>query len=577
MTRAKKHKPLSQGGLQFVTITDPAQARDRTLMRSVRSHVMTTYVQQEKNCVKKPGRNNKPRALRPTQDIASSSSSTCFEQEDARRDSGHEDVEVTASRTEELLHGRDKGYRPFALDGWAGGPSRIDSLSSCCDLGLEMDPFSTLPVTSVSPRSLTRLVKHCLSGNGVDTLSLKNDFISLVNQSVSKSAGAKVDNNTIMAAVRLLKMELAMQSREVLQKLEAGLRQMIHQSGGLEAFDKIATVIVGTVYMLAITQEVIPHPIYRSFLPWDNAALVLSTAVSRYSTWNARIDHRRIIVMKGTEKPIPSFTLESPIFCPNGSFHTLSRSPLCSSATLALLTDMLTLTELFLEHHADTTCGSSTTTTANTTCSPTTTTPSSQTPYTVLTTSLLSRLYSLPSASSPNTPVHRDWIYESIRLLSLVYATALHRCLPFSIAYAQTTDPQSPSPSPSVSSSTTSTSTSEPVSESENPKRSSSSSSSNSNSNSSQTRTPSLIATLVSTLYKTDPHEMWGEMAGVLFFLSLVGAAAGRSLSGNEQMHRRSLVWIAVQCTAVTTMGHSDAEMGILRRLCRVQEILGEG
>lgn len=135
------------------------------------------------------------------------------------------------------------------------------------------------------------------------------------------------------------------------------------------------------------------------------------------------------------------------------------------------------------------------------------------------------------TGTSPNY-----WRHESCRLVSLIYTTAIARQIPFSEAAASL--PASlfrpsasyPSPSSTISS------------------------------------TPPSLLYLKFALHRSNLSDCWTEMAGVLFWVTLVGGAAAK---GRPEV-RQWLVALAVRCSVVLAFEHRPAVIGALQRLLRV-------
>lgn len=111
--------------------------------------------------------------------------------------------------------------------------------------------------------------------------------------------------------------------------------------------------------------------------------------------------------------------------------------------------------------------------------------------YHVMVGRIRNRLNQLPSAHTPGLPISNDWVYESCRIAALIYSAALMGKVPFSATGASVSnlglrDPARATPQ------------------------------------------AALVDILFETLRLSDTHNLWDDMAGVLYWISTVGAAAAR-------------------------------------------------
>ncbi|KAK4998822.1 hypothetical protein LTR66_002012 [Elasticomyces elasticus] len=247
-------------------------------------------------------------------------------------------------------------------------------------------------------------------------------------------------------------------------------------------------------------------------------------------------------------------TPESPIYCPDPLFSTVRLSKNCSEQCYELLCLLRDMTDAFLGANGAAVARSKAE--ASVLASASTTWPADISEGKLKL--LQSRIYAMPPASIARGATAKERVYEAVRRTSVIYAQSLVCHVPFSEARTQSyTDSQSPSTHIS----------------------------------------PSAVR---SVLESTDLSDCWGNMAGVLYWIALLTAAASNGLlrrmssdtrhGRRDQAHvietemiedlketRKWLVAVAVRCTAVLFFEHRLAVLISLRRMVAVQEILRAG
>ncbi|KAK5010015.1 hypothetical protein LTR28_012191 [Elasticomyces elasticus] len=247
-------------------------------------------------------------------------------------------------------------------------------------------------------------------------------------------------------------------------------------------------------------------------------------------------------------------TPESPIYCPDPLFSTVRLSKKCSEQCYELLCLLRDMTDAFLGANGAAVPRSKAE--AFVLASASTTWPADINEGKLKL--LQSRIYAMPPASIARGTTAKERVYEAVRRASVIYAQALVCHVPFSEARTQShTDSQPPSTYIS----------------------------------------PSAVR---SVLESTDLSDCWGNMAGVLYWIALLTAAASNGLlrrmssdtrhGRRDQAHvietemvedlketRKWLVAVAVRCTAVLIFEHRLAVLISLRRMVAVQEILRAG
>jgi hypothetical protein len=253
----------------------------------------------------------------------------------------------------------------------------------------------------------------------------------------------------------------------------------------------------------------------------------------------------------------PSMAIpESPLFCPRDEFFTIAKDPNCSEFTYDLLCDMRDLTDLFIAHNRS----------LNTVLEVETDDDidhvgPSILDYDVQVAEIRARLASLPSAYTPGLPVTNDWIYESCRIASIIYASAIIMRVPFSVAAE---------PGRSV---ILADAASLP---------------------NAVAGSPLMATRLTEALYevieKSNVGNVWGDMAGVLYWVTTVGAAAARtptSINMSQTPHtrseayatwvRRCLIMFGTRTMILLIFQHPAAVIMAQKKLLKVQQLIGNG
>lgn len=169
----------------------------------------------------------------------------------------------------------------------------------------------------------------------------------------------------------------------------------------------------------------------------------------------------------------------------------------------------------------------------------------------------LSRVEALPSTEDVprGEPLWNDWSYEAMRLVCLVYFTALRYRIPFSAASEHLTMRRKDwCPK-------TSHAAFPEFSERE------------------ERRLPSTL--FMNALFKTDMPNLWGPLAPVLLWTCLVMSAAARFHPGEFPRLDDSLAnqWIgmtSMRCSLTVAFGPAGQFMGILRAILEIQSRLNE-
>jgi hypothetical protein len=162
------------------------------------------------------------------------------------------------------------------------------------------------------------------------------------------------------------------------------------------------------------------------------------------------------------------------------------------------------------------------------------------------------RLAALPSACTPGTPVTNDWVYESCRIASIIYASAIIMRVPFSVAAE---------PGRSVILADAASFNSSPTS-----------------------NHVRLTDALYEVLERSNMETVWGDMSGVLYWISLVGAAAARvpasinmSQYARARWVQRCLIMFATRVMIILIFQHPLPVIMAQKTLLKVQELIGRG
>ena len=247
---------------------------------------------------------------------------------------------------------------------------------------------------------------------------------------------------------------------------------------------------------------------------------------------------------------------ESPLFCPLGEFFTVIQDHGCSEATHDLLCDMRDLTDLFIAHNTafDTVvdleadaheAGHE----------------QLSVRYDAKLAEIRARLALMPSARVQGQPTTGDWIYEACRVASIIYTGAIIMRVPLSVA----AEPYRNVIMRDIASL-------------------------EGTSKGTQITTPRLTETLYEVIEVTNTIDMWNNMSGVFYWVTMVGAAAARTSmnintysrpsSVNEAYGtwvRRCLIMFATRTMTLTLFEHMLPLIMAEKKLLKVQELLGSG
>ncbi|KAF2280447.1 uncharacterized protein EI97DRAFT_411741 [Westerdykella ornata] len=230
----------------------------------------------------------------------------------------------------------------------------------------------------------------------------------------------------------------------------------------------------------------------------------------------------------------------SPLFSPRLEFSSLRLGPRCSPETYDLLCAMRYITDLFIEHMEKDPIRELESDEVVDMTSPN----RRQQEYDTKIDPIYQHLLDLPSASIPGLSTSNDWVYEACRIAAIIHATAIIRRVPFHVA----------------------------AEGSERGRR--------------------MTDDLYAALELSNTQNVWGNLAGVLYWVSLVGVSAARTpkavelcrLPGKQaaQPHdeawvRRCFVMYATRTMLILIFQHPLPVVLSQRKMLRIQELVGRG
>lgn len=166
------------------------------------------------------------------------------------------------------------------------------------------------------------------------------------------------------------------------------------------------------------------------------------------------------------------------------------------------------------------------------------------------------RVALLPSAHVPGIAVSADWVYESCRIAAVIYTAAIAMGIRFSVAADPNyVDTEMSSVCWDVDS---------------------------------HLHKRHLSEVLYETLERSNTSNMWGNLSGVLYWVSAVGAAAARVPRAIDMTQRtrfgadaytvwvrRCLIMISTRTMIVLVFEQPTAIIAAERKLLKVQELIG--
>ncbi|KAF1926601.1 uncharacterized protein M421DRAFT_67080, partial [Didymella exigua CBS 183.55] len=364
------------------------------------------------------------------------------------------------------------------------------------------------------------------SGDSTTTAMVKTETIGMIRERFANPA-TQLDDATLIVILHLFAGEMWACNEQALRVHERGVAALIARRGGLGTFvhnRALAEVTLVCCYHCNIFCEAEILQALREKLPANSAPV-------------------------SAEAALP----ESPLYCPRSTFLTISDDARCSMSTLDILSDVRDLTSIFVARN---------TRLNQVRDSDAVDTERSSPPddaYEAMVCAIRTRLAQAPSAHTPGVSISGDWVYEACRITGIIYTTAIAMGVPFSVA----ADPNY----------TNLLGSSSPFSTWDSDQ---------------QFVKPHLTETLYETLKRADTSNVWGNMSGVLYWVSAVGAAAARIPSAMDMAQqdrfapeaysvwiRRCLIMTATRTMIVLVFEHPTAIIAAQRTLLTVQELIG--
>lgn len=267
-------------------------------------------------------------------------------------------------------------------------------------------------------------------------------------------------------------------------------------------------------------------------------------------------DFVKFALQKRTKPPNDYRKLpESPVYCRMTGYYTINRAVAQGHPTWSLLEDLRLLTNSFVRGSGSSFVSPLTPIRVNASWE--------QCQHSVYT--LRDKIFAAkPAAEQPEhfSTMSEKYTFEAIRLIGRVYAHALANEIPFSKAAAElggydtytTTPPSYPCSALNGS-----------------PK---------------QYGAMSWHIRIKAALIRTDLSDCWGNLAGVLYWLTLIAGACAnpdspnnkprRELSEEEEEGRKWLAAIAVRCSIVLSFEYGGSILETLKRLVGIEQVLAK-
>lgn len=576
--------------LQFLTATDPSQFKDENAKRSVRSQAMIQYRykadQQRRTDPKEKG---KGKGKQPVVGLERGTSTTTK----FPRSNSHEKIALEPSTfpdeddDDSLEPSHPSRYlRALALlppnpnaprvTDYEQTPSNeeknmqelLRQLSS--KIGNGVDPFLVLPQFDNPELHSLYLVSKChrgftsratmltwipsmlshphlilsatglasswldmhdgISGDSRRTVLIKAEVISWINLRL-RNPTQQFEDNTLVVILHLLAGEMWSANEETLRIHEMGVARLIAHRGGLGSlggYGVMAAIAASCCFHTDIICETPMLPVFKSF-------------------------HLPTFLPLNPDTVMP----ESPMFCPRNKFFTLVRDKRCSPRTYELLCDLRDLTDIFLGFHKSYDVTSAPDIDEGYSGGDDGYSGGGLTPqeYDTKIAKIRARLARYPSIQSPGSAMANDWIYESCRIAAIIYASSIIMRVPFSFV-------SEPGRAVLLSDSNAAIGIPDPLA------------------------SRRLSDALYEALERSGTADIWGDMCGVLYFVTLVGGAAARSPSttqppspeyrgrSNAMWARRCLIMFATRTMIILIFQYPHAVINAQQKLMKVQELI---
>ncbi|KAH7073642.1 hypothetical protein BKA63DRAFT_491628 [Paraphoma chrysanthemicola] len=365
------------------------------------------------------------------------------------------------------------------------------------------------------------------SGDSSRTAMVKAETLRMINERIANPT-TELNDATLMVILHLLAGEMWSCNEMNLRTHEAAVARFITSRGGLRSLENRAVVEVAAAccYHCDIFCEAQTLPLFRAWEPPD-------------------------FVYLDEDAALP----ESPLFSPRSDFHTVANDASCSAHTLGILYDMRQLTDVFIAHNAGLGSVYDVEVDGPGRLSP------PKVDFEARVSVIHQRLLSLPSAYQSGHAASNDWIYETCRIVALIYTTAIIMRVPFSVAADLSHHHDIPIDAGPPT-----------------------------NSNIAYLPTTRPTEALYEALGRTDVANLWNNMSGVLYWVCVVGAAAARSpatidMTAKTRLHddahavwiRRCLIMLSTRTMIVLVFQHPQPVLTAQKRLLKVQELIATG
>lgn len=365
-------------------------------------------------------------------------------------------------------------------------------------------------------------------GDSRRTAVVKGEILSWIKGRLASPELMNADS-TMIVIIHLLAGEMWSCNERTLRWHEMGVAKLIAQRGGME--------VLGAAGPVGIT--------CASICAHSNIICEVK-ALPEFASWSP--------------PPVPDDDSmgalpESPLFYSTPELAPVLRDPACNPFTYELICDMRDLTDLFIAQHSSVDTASGVVDADAESSSQITARPISTAEYNRRLAEIRTKLALLPSAMVPGHSSSGDFVYEACRLASIIYTSAIITGLPLSVAAeparnAVLLDPACVNPD----------------------------------------FTRRLTQSLYEIMERTNVGDIWGDMCGVFYWVTSVGAAASRTsvtthmyqepTSLNEEYTtwiRRCLIMFTTRALIILVFKHPVPVSLAQKRLLRVQGLLASG
>ncbi|KAF2016776.1 hypothetical protein BU24DRAFT_409847 [Aaosphaeria arxii CBS 175.79] len=364
------------------------------------------------------------------------------------------------------------------------------------------------------------------SGDSKRTALVKSETIGWINERLGHPEH-QFSDATLMVILHLLAGEMWSSNEKTLRIHQTGISRLISLRGGLDLISANGSALAEVSTSCVVHADIICE----------------TEPLAMFNNWNPPE-----VGPLDQDTPMP----ESPLYCPRSELFTLAQDPRCSELTYGILCDMRDLTDLAIAHYR----GLESMLAATQTSRDRARMMEFASQYDAKVAEIQARLADLPSARQPDQSVSNDWVYESCRIAAIIYASAIISRVPFS----QAADPG----------------------------RAIVLSNANMAANG-HLMHRRLTEALYEVVERSNMESIWGNMAGTLYWVTAVGAAAGRTrltiniaqTPSRTQAYaawiRRCLIMFATRVMLLLIFEHPRSILLAQKRLVKIQEIIAGG